>query len=415
MKLELERQNFLKAWQIAERFANTKTTKDSISGILITASEDNQVILEATDLKTSVRCKAEGVNVIEAGFGVVPVMIVGSMLKKLSAENLVIEVNSERGFLNAGSNKTRFAVISADEFPKIPESNSADDICDIMGSDLGKLIAEGSSSASAPSDFPKYLGTCLLRTGENSLKGVSTDGKRLSLSSVLCTANKTEDLLLPAPALKELGKMVAMNYSDEIVKILADGSTAWFKLENVEFSIRRIEASFPNYERILNSETMTTLKVSCIDLSSALERIDIIARTTPAHIMAMTLTPDGELKITARAPEMGTASEVLDSNIVNIEGSYIQLGFNVGYFQEGLKALGSGDIVIEFSGEEGQTRMLRNGENDFLYMLMPARLSVQDKISDDISGDVDISSGEMEDFSAQSDSENAENNENSEA
>ncbi|MBQ3457885.1 MAG: DNA polymerase III subunit beta, partial [Synergistaceae bacterium] len=68
MKLELERQDFLKAWQTAERFASTKTTKDSTRGILITASEDNTVILKATDLNTSVRFRAQGVNVLEPGF-----------------------------------------------------------------------------------------------------------------------------------------------------------------------------------------------------------------------------------------------------------------------------------------------------------------------------------------------------------
>ena len=98
MKLELQRQNFLKAWQIAERFTDTKSAKESTSGILITASEDGQVKLEATDLKTSVRCSAEGVNVIEPGFAVVPAMILGSMLKKSAAEDLMLEVNSERGF-----------------------------------------------------------------------------------------------------------------------------------------------------------------------------------------------------------------------------------------------------------------------------------------------------------------------------
>ncbi|MBR6901733.1 MAG: DNA polymerase III subunit beta, partial [Synergistaceae bacterium] len=72
MKLELKRQAFLEAWQIAERFVDTKAAKDSIGGIFITASDDGKVILEATDLKTSVRCNAEGVNVVEPGVAVVP-------------------------------------------------------------------------------------------------------------------------------------------------------------------------------------------------------------------------------------------------------------------------------------------------------------------------------------------------------
>ncbi len=71
------------------------------------------------------------------------------------------------------------------------------------------------------------------------------------------------------------------------------------------------------------------------------------------------------------------------------------MGFNVAYFMDGLKALGNEQAVIEFSGEEGQTRMKRDGSEDFLYMLMPARLSTQDAITEE----------ETADFSADSESE----------
>ena len=385
MKLKLKRQDFIKAWQIAEKVAETKTTKEATSGIFITASDDGQVILEATDLKTSVRCKAEGAEVIEPGFALVPSVILGSMIKKSASEELDLEVTSERGFLKAANSSAKFSVISAEEFPKIPESSGAEEICSIMASDLAKLISEGGSSASQPTDFPKYIGTCLLRTQNGYVKIVSTDGKRLSLSQFLCgNISKDEDTLLPAPALKELGKTLSLNYGGEEVKILADGSTVWFNLENVEFSIRRIEASFPVYERILNDTVKTSLKIKSSELIPVLERIDIIAKTTTAHIMAMFLNPNGELKITARAPEKGTASEIINAEI---SGEVMNIGFNVNYFMDGLKVMGPDEVYIEFSDEEGQARMKRMKgdavDQDLLYMLMPARLSAQDRIADD--------------------------------
>ena len=384
MKLEIERQDFLKAWQNAEKLSDSKSAKESAGGVLITASEDNTVILEATDLKTSIRCTAKGANVLEPGKAVIPAVIFGSMLRKLDAEDLVLEVNSTRGFLNAGSNKMRFSVIPPETFPNIPESSSAENICELPALVLAKLTAEGSSAASQPQDFPKYLGTCLLRTSEGQLMAVSTDGKRLSLAKSPCSPTKDDDMLLPAPALREFGKTLSSCKEEDTVKIFADTSTVWFVLEGAEYSIRRIDAAFPKFERILNADKHTTLRINSKDLYSVLERIDIIAKTTPAHIMAMALQSSGELRITARAPELGTASETI---MTNIEGGYLQLGFNVGYFMDGLKALGSEQAVIEFSGEEGQTRMKREGSDDFLYMLMPARLSSQDAMTAEEIGD----------------------------
>ena len=390
MKLELERQDFLKAWQIAERIAQTKTAKDSTNGILITAT-DTDITLQATDLKTSVKCKAVGANVIEPGSAVVPATILGSMLKKAASEDLVLEVSSSRGILRAGGNKTRFAVLPAEEFPSIPASSDASLVCELKAAVLAQAIIEGGVAASQPLDFPRYIGTCFFKTCEGCLKIASTDGKRLSVSKVVCDSMaKEQEFLLNAPASKDFAKTLSASYSDNNVKILADESTtAWFQLDDVEFSMRRVEANFPPYERILNSEVYTSLKIKSSDLLPVLDRIDIIARETAAHIMALNLNPENStVKVTARAPEKGTASETLQAVIT---GSNLDIGFNMSYFQDGLKVLGQCVATIEFSSEDGQTRMKRNdNEESFMYMLMPARLTLQDRLTDEEIEEIEI-------------------------
>ena len=190
---------------------------------------------------------------------------------------------------------------------------------------------------------------------------------------------------MTAAAIKDLARTLVSSYADNTVKILTDESTAWFKLDDIEFSIRKIDASFPNYKRILNNEIYTILKVQTANLISVLERVDIIAKTNPAHIMAMTLIPDtNEVKVTARSPEHGTVNEVL---FATVEQNYLQAGFNVSFFMDGLKTIGAGEARIEFSSEEGQARMYRGDSDDFLYMLMPARLSAQDVLTEEEIGD----------------------------
>ena len=385
MKLEIERQDFLKAWQNAEKLASTKGANELSAGVLITASNEGQATLQATDRNTSIRCKAQGANVIEPGTAVIPASMFGGMLRKLGSEDFVLEVNSERGLLSVGRNKMRFTVISAEEFPNIPESSAAETVCEISAPLLAKIIAEGSSAASQPQDFPKYLGSCLIRTNDGRIMAVSTDGKRLALSRTYCNVSSDEELLLPAQALKDFARNIAPLGEEKLVKILTDRTTVWLALEDLEYSVRCIDSAFPKFERILNDELRTTLRVNSGELISALERIDIIAKQTVGHIMAMSLNPNGELSITARAPNLGTAREVLQANI---EGGELQLGFNVNYFMDGLKAFGGEEAVIEFSGEEGQTRMKREDSDGFLYMLMPARLSTQDAMTEEEIGDL---------------------------
>ena len=177
MKLEINRQDFMKSWRIAEQFTN--------DNILVTA-DGGTVKLKATDLKTSVLCNSEGVNVIEDGVAVVPTSILGNMIRKSASDDLVLDVNSKRGFLKAGQSKTRFSIISENSFPRLADSSDAEIICEIDSNTLTTLIFEGGSAAGKAVDYPKYQGACLLRTRDGKVKIVSTDGKRLSLSERAC-------------------------------------------------------------------------------------------------------------------------------------------------------------------------------------------------------------------------------------
>ena len=445
MKLELERSTFFKAWQIAEKYTAAQQ-RDSLGGIRITASGDT-VTLEATDLKSSVKCPVKGAKVDEVGTAVLNAAFFGNLLRKTTAKTISLEVNDTRGILKADKSRSRFPVIPAETFPNIPESSGAENICSIMASDFARVINEGSCAASAPSDFPKYMGSSLLKTAENYIIVVSTDGRRLARSKTLCTSlEKESELVLPAAALKETAK----NFTgDGTVKVLADGSTVWFilerseivkeepesasesntdsegstnseaptesyvkKVEVMEFSMQRIETSYPKYEKILNNEVRTTLKVLKPELLPALERVDLVAKTNSGHVMAMFLNPNPDpdkfsLRITARAPELGTASEGLNAKI---EGEGMQIGFNAGFFLDGLKAVTSDSITIEFSSDEGQTRILKDEGDDFLYMLMPIKLTPQDIVPEDDSGDFtaaeytdDFSQEEDEDEDSQDD------------
>ncbi len=381
MRLNLERELFLKSWQSVERVAIPKSPVNAASGILISADEMGRVTLEATDSKTtSVKCTAQGVEVQEAGLGLIPVTIVGSLLKKSTSKLTTLEITNERGVISSGRNKTKFSVIAPSEFPQIPKSDNAEFFCEMVLSDFMKLSVEGSSASSSPQDFPKYLGTCLLRNKDGVLKFVSTDGKRLSISELACNTGNERDVMLPAADLKDLARILTSEDLSQKIIITSDGATAWFKVDEIEFSIRQIDTTFPTYEKILNDTVMASMIISRSDLSAALDRVDVIAKNNTAHIVAFTLNPNDELQIIARAPELGTTTEFVQANI---SGEFMRVGFNASYLQDGLRALGQGDIKIEFSDPEGQARLYRNNDDSFLYMLMPARLTPQDYMDDD--------------------------------
>ena len=395
MKIEITRSEFLKTWQMAERSSNTKSTVGSLGGVLVTASGD-KVSLSATDLKTSIKCSAGGINVLKEGSAIFPVKVLGELFKKAPTDVFKVEIEGEKGVILSGRNKTRFSTWPPDDFPRLAQSDSADILCDVPASDFLRILSEGSIASSPMDDFPKYLGACLIQLKSGLLHVASSDGHRLSLSKCVCESEgrSDADLLLPITPLRELQRILQASQNEKpdkqkqdkesqeksgIVRILYDGSMVWFQMGDIEFSIRRVESSFPNYERILNPNVATTVILNRSEFLSALDRIDVIVRSH-TRLVVMHMRPGGEFKLTGRAPEFGTAAEVLDANV---DGDGLKVGFNVGFLQDGLKSINFDSIKMTLNGEAGQMTVRRDGSDDFLYMLMPVRITEQDMLDDE--------------------------------
>ena len=369
MKIVVERTQFWKAWQVAMKYTPTTTTMEALNGIRIMASLEG-ITLEASDLKSAVKYPVAG-RVDEAGEAVLNAAIFGDMLKKAGTEQVVVETTAKRGILATENSEMRFAVIPADTFPNLPESSNAEDICEIDEADFVRIVGEGSSASSNPSEFPKYMGTCLLRTSGGMLTAVATDGRRLSSSRMLCDVKKDTDLVVPAPSLKDLVKTLT---GDGRVQVKSDGAMVWFIVDGAEYSLRLIDVTFPKYEKILKDEFVATIQVSKEVLVPALERVAVIAKNTPDRLMALSLK--GGLMVRARATGLGTVQETIEGAYV--EGTELSVGFNVNLFLAGVRAASADEVLIEFSGAEEQARIYNKDSRDFLYMLMSMRLSSQD-------------------------------------
>lgn len=383
VRLQINKGEFMKNWQIAERSTSSKSTINSLTGILLKTSgtsDENTVLLEATDLKTSIKCISKGILVEEEGEVVLPVKIVGELFKKSPTNVFTVSITDGKGIIIAGRNKYKFTTYPSKEFPSLPVSESAPFFCSINASELLRTLSEGTVASTLGEEFPKYLGTAFFQLKEGELRIISTDGRRLSLSKCYPTEKgEDNDFLLPITGLKELQKLLSSLDKETPIRIVMDTTLVFFQMGSIEFSIRRVEAAFPNYEKILNPQSTTTMDIDRNNLIAALDRVDIIVRDF-SRMVLFRLSPQGDLILMGKAPETGAVEEILDAKI---EGEPLTVAFNVGFFQDGLKALYGDRAFISFNGPEGQMTMLRPGEKDFLYMVMPIKLTESDLTFED--------------------------------
>ncbi|NLV82408.1 MAG: DNA polymerase III subunit beta, partial [Synergistaceae bacterium] len=104
MKLIVNKKQFLQNWSLAERSSSSSSTMSILSSVLVKATFE-EVTLQATDIRTSIICKASGITVEEPGEAVFPIKMVGDLFKKAPGEEFYISVDDGKVKLTAGRSK----------------------------------------------------------------------------------------------------------------------------------------------------------------------------------------------------------------------------------------------------------------------------------------------------------------------
>lgn len=374
MKLLVDKTKFLKSWALAERGAGHRSTISVLSGVKCEASNEG-VSLKATDLKTSITCVAEGMETLSAGSVIFPVKMIGEFFKKAPGESFTIEVDKGKATIISGKSVYTFSTYPVSEFPKLPTAKNGQPFFKTSAGELGRLLDEGTFSGSPGEEFPQYLSAGLIQTDGGTVRVVSTDGRRLSLSKgAVLIEGEPDQVLLPLAGLRELQRAIAPLEEKEEIEVMKDDSQVYFITGKMEFSVRRIESRFPPYEKILSSDRATWMTIDREVFIESLERAEVIVRDF-SRMVVFILSPGGVLKIQAKAPEVGEAFEEIPGEC---DGEPLRIAFNVKYLLEGLRALHGAVAHLSFNGSTGQMTLSRPGEDSFIYVLMPITLPEED-------------------------------------
>lgn len=374
MKLAVNKKQFLGSWSLAERSTSAGGTVSILSSILIKASAES-VILQATDIKTSVICRAAGVTVLEPGEAVFPIKMVSDLFKKAPGEEFTLDVDGGKVVLKAGRSKYNFSTYPVSEFPALPSSDEADVFCSIPAGELAKVLDEGTLAASAGEEFPLYLSSANLQIISSRLNIVSTDTRRLALSAApVLDGKEGESALLPMKGIKELQRILGSLTPETEVKVLFDGAQFYFKTDTLEFTVRRVESKFPPYEKILPKHSTLDVLTDRGELISALERVDVIVRDFN-RMVVLDMTPESPFVLRGKAPDFGQAKEEIEAETT---GDKLRIAVNSKFFLEALKVLRDPQVKLSFNGQSGHMSVRRGDGDDFLCLIAPINLSEEE-------------------------------------
>ncbi|HWW66670.1 MAG TPA: DNA polymerase III subunit beta [Solirubrobacterales bacterium] len=368
MKLTTQREELVSKLSVVSRAVSTRAATQSLSGILLTASEAG-VTLSATDLEMGLRT---GLQAEVAGEG--SVLLPGRLLAEVSRSlgDPKVEIafrEAERDVeIRSGGSSFHLRVLPAEDFPKFPEEQG--EPLKIPAAALASTVELVARAASRDDMRPVLTGVLVTAAGSE-MTMVATDSYRLAVKRTELEGGIGGELEanIPARALRELGRILAAEGVEEVSVALLPNQ-AVFKAGAIVLNTRLIDGQFPNFRQLLPESYEHDVRLPRSDFLDVTRRVSQLAqRNAP---LRLSFAP-GELTVAAETPDVGDAEETMPAAF---EGEPLEIGFNPEFLREGIESVEGDEVVLRLISPLRPGLLQPVDNEDFRYLVMPIRLNV---------------------------------------
>jgi DNA polymerase-3 subunit beta len=370
MKINVVKKEFLKYWGLAERLAGVKAPQSIFSTVLMCADFE-RTELRATNIRTAVTCKAEGVTVIEPGLAVIPVKRVSELFSKAGADEFTVDIRNGNATMTAGRSRYHFTTYPVDDFPKLPAPASASPFFEAKAGALAKGIEWGMLCASPKDMNPRYMSAVYFDVESGYLNLVSTDNRRMAMSQVECVSQPDEhSTLLPCAGIHELQRILGQIEGDTEVSVALDDAQAYFTALDIEFSIRKVEGKFPPYKKALPKTTGSVATFEKTHLLSALDRIKVVVGDS-TRIVKLAFENDDECVLSGTSKDFGEAVEVVPCSF---SGESTRAGFDINLLTAPVNLITSPNVSLSFESPDGYLQVKNQSTDESVCLIAPIQL-----------------------------------------
>ncbi|MBQ7798844.1 MAG: DNA polymerase III subunit beta [Clostridia bacterium] len=343
---------------------SSKTISPILEGIKISAYGDS-VVLSGTDLELSIT-KTIKAEVIDEGQTVVPGKLFGEYLRKLTTEQISLELNERNQLRISYSDSEGF--IQCMDVLEFPELKNVDKVeyFEVNRADLKSLI-NNVIFAVAVDDSRPILKGVLFEINENGMRAVALDGFRMAMANKkIISTTSNFSFIVPARSLSEISRMLD---SDETVKIYVHSNNLMVDMNDTIITTRLLEGQFINYRQILNSNFNTTVNIKKSQLEDAIDRASLLSKGDKNSRVKFDIT-ENSLVLTSDS-EIGNVKENIT---VSMKGADITIAFNSKYFTDCLRATEDEYIKINFSNAISHCIVTPSENEDYLFLILPVRM-----------------------------------------
>ena len=366
MRFTCEKSMLVSGLNITGRTVAQKSSLSVIEGILCKAGVG--LSLTGYNLETAITYQIDA-EVSDAGDCILPAKLFGDIIRRLPEGPVTVVVDDNyKVSIRSGYASFTISAESAEDYPELPDVGSGRNVL-IPQSALKDLISGTIFAVSENQGRPIHTGV-KFEVEDNAISAIAVDGFRLARRTYHTedSIGRTMSFVVPAQGLKEVEKI--LTDSEENAAFVLGQKHILYQIGNATLVCRLLEGDFLDWKRVVPNNCPIKLVAHVSDLTSSIERVGLIVSEKYKSPVRCVF---GSQVLQLRTNTTIGAAE--DQCSIAGDGKELEIGFNVRYLADALRAIPSEEVVLELTNGLSPIVLTPADEKyDYSYMVLPVRI-----------------------------------------
>lgn len=366
MRFTCEKNMLLQGLNIASRTVAVKSSLSVIEGVLCKAGVG--LTLTGYNMETAITYDIDA-DVVEPGSCILPARLFGDIIRRLPEGTVTVVVDdSYKVSIRSGYASFNISAENAEDYPELPDVNEGRAV-KIPQNKLKELIS-GTIFAVAENQARPIHNGVKFEVTDTSITAVAVDGFRLARRTYHPEEPLAREMsyVVHSQSLKELEKI--LSDTDEEAGFTLGPKHILYQVGHATLVCRLLEGDFLDWRRVVPTGSPIKMVANVGDLYSSVERCGLIVSEKYKSPVRCVFSNQEVLMRTNTT--IGAAE---DRCTLAGDGKELEIGFNVRYLIDALRAIPSEEVTLELTNGLSPIVMTPVDEkNDFAYMVLPVRI-----------------------------------------
>ena len=366
MRFTCEKSMLVTGLNIASRTVAQKSSLSVIEGILCQAGTN--LCLTGYNMETAITYEIEA-DIADPGVCILPAKLFGDIIRRLPEGPVTVVVDDNyKVSIRAGYASFTISAENADDYPELPDV-SASRCVSIPQLALKELISGTIFAVAENQGRPVHTGVKFEVEGDT-ISAIAVDGFRLARRTYHMAEPMERKLafVVPAAALKEVEKI--LTDSDENVTFSLSPKHILYQIGSATLICRLLDGEFLDWRRVVPTNCPVKLCTHVSDLAASIERVGLIV--SEKYKSPVRCVFSNQVLLLKTNTTIGAAE---DRCAIAGDGKELEIGFNVRYLADALRAIPSEEVILELTNGLSPIVLTPAEEKyDYSYMVLPVRI-----------------------------------------